>query len=81
MENAQPQLQQFFTKVERMDQDNDLIVDDVEAIYNYVYSYPGNAKQILDQTGKAFYRQLQERMEQEGAIFIHKSTGMFCCQK
>ena len=81
LENAQPQLQQFFTKVERMDQDNDLIVDDVEAIYNYVYSYPGNAKQILDQTGKAFYRQLQERMEQEGAIFIHKSTGMFCCQK
>ena len=79
LENAVPQLQAFFPRVERMDQDNDLIVDDIEAIYDYVASYPGNAVCILEQRGEEFRRQLRERMDREGAIFIHKSAGMFRC--
>lgn len=80
LENGQAQLAPFFAQVERMEQENDLIVDDVEAIYDYVCSYPGNAALILEQRGQDFRRLLQERMEREGAIFIHKSTGMFRCR-
>lgn len=81
LENGESQLSRFFTRVERQDMDNDLIVDDVEAIYDYVYSYPGNAPLILDQKGEEFKKLLQERIEKEGAIYIHKSTGMFICRK
>lgn len=81
LENAKEQLEPYFSVVERQDHDNDLVVDDVDAIYNYVYSYPGNAPYILDQKGEGFRKMLQEKMEQEGAIFIHKSTGMFICRK
>lgn len=80
LENGQAQLEPFFSRVERMDQENDLIVDDVEAIYDYVCSYPGNASLILEQRGQDFRNLLREKMEREGAIFIHKSTGMFRCK-
>lgn len=81
LENGKQQLGRFFAGVERQDMDNDLIVDDAEAIYDYVYSYPGNAPLILDQRGEKFKKLLKERIEKEGAIYIHKSTGMFICNK
>lgn len=80
LENGEAQLKPFFSRIERMDQDNDLVVDEVEAIYDYVCSYPGNASCILEQRGEEFRRRLQERMEKEGAILIHKATGMFRCR-
>lgn len=80
LENGQAQLARFFSRIERMEQENDLIVDDVDAIYDYVCSYPGNASLILEQRGQEFRRLLEERIEKEGAIFIHKSTGMFRCR-
>lgn len=80
LESGQAQLEPFFPKIERMDQENDLIVDDVEAIYDYVCSYPGNASLILEQRGQDFRRLLRERIEKEGALYIHKSTGMFRCR-
>lgn len=81
LENAEPQLKPFFPRIERMDQENNLIVDDAEAIYEYVRSYPGNASCILEQRGEEFLRLLRERIEKEGGIFIHKSQGMFRCGK
>ncbi len=80
MENAMPQLQPHFTRIERMDQENDLIVDDIEAIYDYVSSYPGNAACILEQRGEELRGLLRQRMDREGAIFIHKSAGIFRCR-
>lgn len=81
LENAKPQLHKFFSKVERFDHENDLIVEDADSIYDYVYSYPGNAPYILSQRGEEFRSMIQDKLEKEGAIFIHKSTGMFVCRK
>lgn len=79
LENGEAQLKKFFSRVKRMEQDNDLLVDNADAIYDYVYSYPGNAPCILDRRGEEFRRMLQEKIDREGSIFIHKSTGMFVC--
>ena len=73
-------LKKYFKSVTREIQDNDLLVDDADAIYNYVYSYPGNAPYVLDHRGDEFRQMLQERINKEGAIYIHKSTGMFMCR-
>lgn len=81
LENGEAQLAGFFKDVKREDMDNDLIVDNAEALYNYVYSYPGNAPLILEQKGEEFKKLIQEKIEKEGAIYIHKSTGMFICRK
>ena len=80
LENAMEQLRPHFTRIERMDQENDLIVDDIEAICDYVSSYPGNAACILEQRGEELRCLLRQRMDREGAIFIHKSAGIFRCR-
>ncbi|MDE6221205.1 MAG: MerR family transcriptional regulator [Lachnospiraceae bacterium] len=81
LENAAPQLTRHFAQVERQDQDNDLIVDDPQVIYDYIYSYPGNAPLILEQRGRELLAAIQDKLNREGAMFIHKSTGMFLCKK
>lgn len=81
LENAEPQLRRHFAHVERQDQDNDLIVDDPQAIYDYIYSFPGNASLILEQRGRELMATIQDKLNREGAMFIHKSTGMFICRR
>lgn len=81
LENAVPQLNPFFSKIERFDHENDLIVDNAEVIYNYADSYPGNVHFVLAQRGEEFMAMIRDKIEKEGAIFIHKSTGMFVCRK
>ena len=81
LENAAPQLARHFAHVERHDQDNDLIVDDAQAIYDYIRSFPGNAPLILEQRGQKLLKMIQDKLDREGAMFIHKSTGMFLCRK
>ena len=80
LENGMDPLKKYFKSVTREIQDNDLLVDDADAIYNYVYSYPGNAPYVLDHRGDEFRQMLQEKINKEGAIYIHKSTGMFMCR-
>lgn len=81
LENATPQLTRHFAHVERQNQDNDLIVDDAQAIYDYIYSFPGNASLILEQRGQEMFKMIKDKLDREGAMFIHKSTGMFICRK
>lgn len=81
LENAAPQLAKHFAHVQRQDQDNDLIVDDPQALYDYIYSFPGNAPLILEQRGKELLKTIQDKLDREGAMFIHKSAGIFICRK
>lgn len=81
LENGEQQLRRFFAEVECERQENDLIVDRADAIYDYVYSYPGNAPCILEQKGAKFREMLEDMLRREGAIYIHKDTGMFICRK
>lgn len=81
LENGEQQLRKFFTEVKCERQENDLIVDKADAIYDYVYSYPGNAPCILEQKETEFREMLEDILRREGAIYIHKDTGMFICRK
>ncbi len=81
LENATQQLEKHFSVIERHNHENDLIVDDANVIYDYIDSYPGNAHFILSQRGKELREMIDARLEKEGAIFIHKATGMFICRK
>lgn len=81
LENGEAQLRKFFDEVKCERQENDLIVDNAEVIFEYVYSYPGNAPCILEQRGEEFRRLLLELLRREGVIHIQKDTGMFTCRK
>ncbi len=80
LENGRQQLEKYFSVVECERQENSLLVNNADAIYAYVYSYPGNAPCILEQRGEEFRRMLEERLEREGALHIRKDQGMFLCK-
>lgn len=79
LENGKEQLSNVFDKVSRMDYEDSLIVDDSKALYDYVYSIPGNAANIINSSKKDFKEFLDDKIEKEGAIYINKSTGIFKC--
>ena len=81
LENGGQALSQVFSSVKSEKHDSDLTVDDPQALYDYLYSYPGNVKQILEKRGGELMALLEERIRKEGAMFITKSQGIFICKK
>lgn len=80
LENAEARLSKYFAKVQRDDYLCDLLVKEPQAIFDYVYSYPGNAGTILDKKSDAFLQYIKQHMKEEGSFFIHKATGIFVCR-
>ena len=81
LQNGEAQLKKVFTNVEKYEHDSNLIVDDVDAIYDYVYSYPGNAPFLLEKGEDLFRKMIWKRISEEGAMLIHKETGIFVCRE
>lgn len=80
LENGREQLAEAFSEVECVICDSDLLVDAAEPVYEYVYSYPGNAAERIKARKKEFLRKVEEIIGRDGAFYIHKSTGMFRCR-
>lgn len=80
LENGREQLQNVFRKVELKIQDNDLQVDNIDAIYSYACSYPGNASDILKKREKEFKKTIAKIIKDKGTVYIHKSQGIFICE-
>lgn len=81
LENGAKQLEPFFSKVSSRKQENDLMVPDPMAVYDYAHSLPGNMKSILAQKDRAFRTYLEKRISKERPFFIHKETGAFVASK
>lgn len=80
LENGREQLERVFSEVECVICDSDILVDVAEPVYEYVYSYPGNAAEHIKDRKEEFLRKVEEIIERDGAFYIHKSTGMFRCR-
>jgi DNA-binding transcriptional MerR regulator len=77
LENGAEQLKNVFSNVIIEEQTNDLIVPDAQAIYNYIYSWPGNAKTIMNERRKESLEYINKNISIEKPFFIHKSSGAF----
>lgn len=77
LENGKKQLEKVFPKVMIDVHDNDLIVPDPTAVYDYIWSWPGNVKEILRGRESDLMDYLSEHISSENPYFIHKSTGAF----
>lgn len=77
LENGKDQLKQVFPNVITVVQENDLLVPNPQAVYDYVDSWPGNVKEILKGRENEWMKYLKDRISEETPYFIHKSTGAF----
>ncbi len=81
LETAAQELCSDFTVLETAEQENDLLVPDAEAVFDYVASYSAKAREILEKNHELFIERVRGQMNEEGLFFIHKSTGLLICQK
>ncbi|WP_310602657.1 MerR family transcriptional regulator [Anaerosporobacter sp.] len=77
LENGEEQLKQVFSSVIVEEQENDLLVPNPQAVYDYIDSWPGNAKEILKGRENEWMEYLKDKISEETPYFIHKSTGAF----
>lgn len=77
LENGGTQLEQVFSKVIVTEQQNDLLVPNPQAIYDYVDSWPGNVCEILHGRKEEWIAYSRDKVTEEHPYFIHKSTGAF----
>jgi len=80
LENGLEQLQEFFSNVEMSRYDDNLRVTEVEPILAYVRS--GIRATYFSETEFAqIEKELREKLERDGEIFITKDSGLFLAQK
>ncbi len=81
LENGAKQLEKIFPTVLVKEHEDSLIVPCPKAIYDYTYSLPGNAKEVLKDNGDAYMRYLKSRISKEKPFYIQKHTGAFMAFK
>ncbi|RMF48311.1 MAG: class I SAM-dependent methyltransferase [Anaerolineae bacterium] len=86
LENGARQLQPYFSRVERRDYPDSLVVTEARPLAAYLLSTTSAVASLDAAFRKQITRQLeafmaQKLQENHGAIHIHKATGLFIAQK
>ena len=80
LETCREELAPFFKVTDVEEHKNDLMVPDEEAIFDYVASYSEECKAMINRDKKAFFDAVHSKMNAEGCMYIHKSTGVVMCE-
>lgn len=80
LENGKEQLEEFFSDIIMFYHDNNLIVPDWRAIYDYLCSLPGIEK-VMKKNKDAIIKFLKNKVTESKPFFISKSTGIFIAKK
>ncbi len=80
LENGKEQLDKFFSSVTMFCHDNNLLIPDWRAIYDYLCSLPGIEK-VMRKNKEASVKFLKNRVTESKPFFISKSTGVFVARK
>lgn len=81
LENGKEQLEKIFPVVSMEEMENNLLVPNPEAVFDYIQSLPGNIKETLKGKEKNCMDFLKSKISEETPFFIHKSTGAFKAYK
>lgn len=76
LENGEEQILPYFSKVKVLKHDNNLLVPDVDAIFNYLASLPGNINTIVVKNEHRLKEYLKKKISEEHPYFIQKATGV-----
>ena len=79
-ENGKEQLDEFFSNVTKFYHDNNLLIPDWRAIYDYLCSLPGIEK-VMRKNKEASVKFLKNRVTESKPFFIRKSPGVVVAKK
>lgn len=80
LENGEEILKKKFSSVELRLYEDELVVDEVEPLLDYILSCHGNQSEILSARQLEFKQFLQKKMNEKGNIRIRKKAGLFICR-
>lgn len=80
LENGKEQLEKYFTDVKMFVHDNNLMVPDSEAIYDYLCSLP-EIEKAVKRDKEAVMKFLKSKVSESNPFFIRKNTGLFTAGK
>lgn len=79
LDNCKNELQNYFRVLDVEEHKNDLMVPDDEMIFNYISSFSEECKAAVTRDREEFMEKIHEQMDDEGYMYIHKSTGVAIC--
>jgi hypothetical protein len=77
LDNGEYILQKYFTDIHKYLYKDKLVVNDTKGILEYIYSIPGNILEVIDTKKKEFENYVDKNIQQNGAINITNSHGLF----
>ncbi|RDY23477.1 methyltransferase domain-containing protein [Romboutsia maritimum] len=77
LENGEQILRKHFTDIKKYIYEDELIVNDVKGILEYIYSIPGNILEVVDTKKKEFETYVDNEIHKEGQLRITNTSGMF----
>ena len=80
LETAEEELRDFFKVTGVEEHPNDLLVPDEEAVFDYVSSYSEESRELISRDRELFLERVRGRMNEDGCMYIHKSTGVVVCE-
>ncbi len=80
LENAREEIESTFEVIGVEEQENDLMVPDEEMIYNYIVSFSEDCKAAASRDKENLLEKIREKMDENGYMYIHKSSGVVMCK-
>ena len=80
LENAGEELSSVFKVTSSEEHENNLLVPDEELIYNYISSFSEELKELANRDRELLLDKICARKNEDGYMFIHKSTGVVVCE-
>jgi len=82
LDNGRDTLRAVFTEIEQIRFEDDMRIDEVQPLIQYMTSTPMNARKVLVGTKlDQFTTYLQEKIAEQGSLYITKDTGFFVARK
>lgn len=81
LENGMAELREYFREVEKLIYDDCLMVDQVQPLFDYIYSCHGNQQEYLKDREEQFMEFLKKKLCKKGSLKITKMAGVFRCKK
>lgn len=81
LENGEKQLKSYFSRIQVMLHDNNLLVPEPNAVFDYLESLPGNIHQIVLKDEQKIKKYLKEKISEDNPFFIKKAAGVFIAAK
>ncbi|MGX8832923.1 MerR family transcriptional regulator [Amedibacillus sp. YH-ame6] len=81
LDNGINYLGEYFRSIKKVTYDDNLIVTDAQALFDYIISCHGNQLELLSNRLDEFKKFIENKLNREKGFYITKDAGLYICEK